>query len=260
MKAQRMTFIGTAFTAASILTFATSRLAFAETPGGHNAKALLEESKLIDYEQRIAAKKTDLDRLNEDLKKGADEIDALEKRIQKVGGAADDANKHLEQLSSLKKRASAELELLNLRIEAERLKGEGLRLLQAANRKLQDAAAKRNDETTARTALVAAETRQLATKAPAVAADSGPAKTHVAKNEPTLTEWRKNLEKTERATVLAETHAREAMAIAGAKLQEAEAAAARAEKKQEELALEKDPSFPGGNDPLNADAKPAKKK
>ena len=260
MKALTMTFIGTALTTAAILTLATSRLAFAEPPGRHNAKALLEESKVIDYEQRIAAKKTEMDRLNEDLKKGADEIDALEKRIQKVGGAADDANKQLDQLTSLKKRASVELELLNLRIEAERLKGEGLRLLQAANRKLQDAAAKRNEETTARTALVAAETRQFATKAPAAAADSGPAKLHVAKNEPTLTEWRRKLEKTERATALAESHAREAMAVAGTKLQEAEAAAAKAEKKQEDLALEKDPSFPGGNDPLNADAKPAKKK
>lgn len=260
MKAQTTTFITTAVSVASLLTFATSRLAFAETPGRHNAKALLEESKLIDYEQRIAAKRTDMDRLNEDLKKGADEIDALEKRIQKVGGAADDANKQLEQLTSLKKRATAELELLNLRIEAERLKGDGLRMLQAANRKLQEAAAKRNDETTARTALVAAETRQLATKAPTAVSDSGPAKPHVAKNEPTLTEWRKNLDKAEHATAAAETLARDAMAAAGVKLQEAESAAAKAEKKQEDLALEKDPSFPGGNDPLNADAKPAAKR
>lgn len=260
MKAQKTTFIGTAISAVTILTFAFPHPAFSETPGRHNAKALLDESKLIDYEQRITAKKTEMDRLNEDLKKGTDEIDALEKRVQKVGGAADDANKQLEQLTSLKKRAAAELELLNLRIDTERLKGDGLRMLQAANRKLQEAAAKRNEETTARTALVAAETRQLATKAPAAAADSGPAKPRTAKNEPTLTEWRKSLEKAERATALAETHAREAMAAAGAKLQEAEAAAAKAEKKQEELALEKDPSFPGGNDPLKSADKPTKKK
>lgn len=260
MKAQKTTFISTAVLTASFLTLASLRTAFSETPGRHNAKALLDESKLIDYEGRIAAKKTEMDRLNEDLKKGADEIDALEKRVQKVGGAADDASKHLEQFTALKKRATAELELLNLHIDTERLKGDGLRMLQAANRKLQEAAAKRNDETTARAALVAAETRQLATKAPAAAADSGPAKAHVAKNEPTLTEWRKSLDKAEHATALAETHAREAMAAAGAKLQEAEAAAAKAERKQEELALEKDPAFPGGNDPLNADAKPTDKK
>ena len=260
MKALKTTFITTAVCTFSILMLAIPQRAFSETPGRHNAKALLDESKLIDYEQRIAAKKTEMDRLNEDLKKGSDEIDTLEKRIQKVGSAADDATKQLEQLSSLKKRATAELELLNLRIEAERLKGDGLRMLQGANRKLQDAAARRNEETTARTALVAAETRQLATKAPAAAADSGPAKPHTAKNEPTLTEWRKNLEKAERLTATAETQAREAMASAGVKLQEAEAAAAKAEKKQEDLALEKDPSFPGGNDPLNADAKPAARK
>jgi chromosome segregation ATPase len=260
MKALKTTFIATAACTVATLTLVSPHRAFSETPGRHNAKALLDESKLIDYEQRIAAKKTEMDRLNEDLKKGADEIDMLEKRIQKVGGAADEATKQLEQLTSLKKRATAELELLNLRIEAERLKGDGLRMLQNANRKLQEAAAKRNDETTARTALVAAETRQLATKAPAVAADSGPAKPHVAKNEPTLTEWRKNLEKAERATATAESQAREAMAAAGARLQEAEAAAAKAEKKQEELALEKDPAFPGGNDPLSPAAKTADKK
>lgn len=260
MKAQKTTFICTAISAASILTLATVRPAYSEMPARHNAKALLDESKLIDYEQRITAKKTEMDRLNEDLKKGADEIDALEKRIQKVGTAAEDATKQLDQFSSLKKRATAELELLNLRIEAERLKGDGLRMLQAANRKLQDAAAKRNDETTARTALVAAETRQLATKAPAAAGDSGPEKTHVARNEPTLVEWRKKLEKAERSTTTAENLAREAMAAAGAKLQEAEAAAAKAEKKQEDLALEKDPAFPGGNDPLTPAARTAEKK
>ncbi len=260
MKALKTTFISTTISAASVLTFALPHLAFSETPAGQNPKALLDESKLIDYEGRIAAKKTEMDRLNEDLKKGTDEIDALEKRINKVVSAADEATKQLESLSSMKKRATAELELLNLRIDAEKLKGDGLRMLQAANRKLQDAAAKRNEETTARTALVAAETRQLATKAPAAANDSGPAKPHTAKNEPTLTEWRKNLDKAERATATAETQAREAMAAAGVKLQEAEAAAAKAEKKQEDLALDKDPSFPGGNDPLNADAKPAAKK
>ncbi len=261
MKAQKTTFIATAISA-SLLTFATVRPAFSEPPSKHNAKALLDESKLIDYEQRITAKKTEMDRLNEDLKKGAEEIDALEKRIQKVGTAAEDATKQLDQFSSLKKRATAELELLNLRIDAEKLKGDGLRMLQAANRKLQDAAAKRNEETTARTALVAAETRQLATKAPAAAAaaESGPAKPHTPKNEPTLTEWRKNLEKAERATATSENQAREAMAAAGAKLQEAEAAAAKAEKKQEELALEKDPAFPGGNDPLSPAAKDPEKK
>ncbi len=259
MKALKTTFITTVACTISILTCASPRRAFSEATGSHSAKALLDESKLIDYEGRIAAKKTVMDRLNEDLKKGTDEMDALEKRVQKVGTAADEAGKQLDQLTSLKRRATAELELLNLRIDAERLKSDGLKMLQTANKKLQEAAAKRNEETTARTALVAAETRQLAAKAPAAAADSGPAKPHVAKNEPTLTEWRKSLDKAERATATAENQAREAMAAAGAKLQEAEAAAAKASKKQEDLALEKDPSFPGGNDPLEATAKPATK-
>ena len=258
MKALNTSFIATAVCAAWVLGFPNPRAAFSETKPKHNASTLLDEAKLIDYEQRVAAKKIEMDRLNEDLKKGTDEIDAIEKRIQKVGTAADDATKQLELLTTQKKRAALELDLLNLRIEAERLKGDGLRLLQIANKKAQDAVAIRNEETNARTALVAAETRQLATKAPNTPEDSGPeipTAKHTSKNEPTLIEWRKKLEKAERATALADTHARDAMLAATAKLRETENATARAEKKQEEVALDKNPSFQGGNDPLSPPAK-----
>ena len=256
MKAQKASII-TVLSASCVLTVAFPRPAFSETVSRHNAIELLDETKLIDYEQRIATKKTEMDRLNEDLKKGTEEIGAIEKRISKVSMAVDDATKQLEQFNAQKKRVTSELELLNLRIEAEKLKGDGLRMLQVANKKSQDAVEKRNEETNARTALVAAETRYLATKAPAVPVESGPetSKTHLARTAPktdlTLTDWRKKLAKAEQVTSLAETQAREAIAAAGVKLQEAEHAVAKAEKKQAEIALDKNPSFPGGNDPLS---------
>lgn len=259
MKALKASII-TVLTASCVLTVALPRPAFSETVSRHNATSLLDETKLIDYEQRIAAKKTEMDRLNEDLKKGTEEIGAIDKRISKVGTAVDEATKQLEQFTAQKKRATAELELLNLRIEGEKLKGDGLRMLQAANRKSQEAVEKRNEETNARTALVAAETRYLATKAPVSPVESGPepSKTHGAKTAPktdlTLTDWRKKVAKAEQATTLAESHAREAIAAAGVKLQEAENAAAKVEKKQAEVALDKDPGFPGGNDPLSRPA------
>ena len=255
MKALKASII-TVIATSCVLAIASPRPAFSETVSRHNAIALLDETKLIDYEQRIAAKKTEMDRLNEDLKKGSEEIGAIEKRISKVGTAVEDAAKQLEQFTAQKKRATAELELLNLRIEGEKLKGEGLRMLQAANRKSQEAVEKRNEETNARTALVAAETRYLATKAPTAPVESGPetSKTHPAKIAPktdlTLTDWRKKLAKAEQATTQAESLAREAIAAAGVKLQEAENAAAKVEKRQAEVALDKDPGFPGGNDPL----------
>jgi chromosome segregation ATPase len=249
MKALKTSVIATT-TAAWVFAFATPDAAFSEQKARHNASALLDETKLIDYEQRVATKKLEMDRLNEDLKKGADEVESINKRIQKVGGAVDDATRQLEQLTAQKKRATLDLELLNLRIDAERLKGEGLKLLQNANRKAQDAVAKRNEEINARTALVAAETRQLASKAPNAAVESGPAtpaSKHGAKNEPTIAEWRKKLEKAERATATAESQAREALLAATAKLRDAENATAKAEKKQEEVAQDKTPAPKAGN-------------
>lgn len=255
MKAQKTFIFPVTSTAVWVLALAMPHLAFSEPASRHNASALLDEAKLIDYEQRVAAKQTEMDRLNEDLKKGTEAIAALDKNIQKVGNAADDATKQLDQFTAQKKRATVELELLNLRIEAEKLKGEGLRMLQGANRKAQEAVAKRNEETDARTALVAAETRHIATKSPVTPVASGPSK-QTAKSEPTLTDWRKKLGKAEHATAIAESQAREAMTAASTRLQQAEAAAARVEKKQADIGRENDSSFPGGNDPLNPSGKP----
>ena len=254
MKALQTSVTATVIASAWVFTLAIPHPAFSETPAHHNASALLDEAKLIDYEQRVTAKKTEMDRLNEDLKKGADEIEALDKRIQKAGTAVDDAAKQLEHYPEVQKRASLEMDLLNLRINAERLKGDGLRMLQNANKKSQEAVAKRNEETGARTALVAAETRQLAAKAPVPPLESGPSK-HPAKNDLTLTDWRKKLAKAEHATAVAQSQAREAMSAATTRLQEAENAAVKAEKKRAEVALDKNPGFDGGNDPLTPAAK-----
>ncbi len=253
MKALKKSIFTAAISTAGIFAFAMPNISPAE-PARHDVTGLLEETKKLDYERKIAAKQTEMDRLDEDLKKGEKEIATLDQGIQKVGTAAEDAAKLLEQFTAQKKRATAELDLLNLRIEAERLKGDGLRMLQSANRKALEAVTKRNEETNARTALVAAETRFLATKAPVPAVASGPGK-QAAKNDPTLADWRKKLAKAERATGTAEHQAREAMSAASTRLQEAENAAARVEKRQGELGLEKNPAFPGGNDPLKPSAK-----
>ena len=250
MKALTTSTAATAIFTAGIFAFAMPRPAFSETASRHDASALLDEAKKSEYERKIAAKQTEMDRLNEDLKKGEKELETLDKGIQKVGTAESEATKQLEQFTAQKKRATAELELLSLRIEAERIKGDGLRMLQSANRKALDAMAKRNEETTAKTALVAAETRQLGTKSSPPDVASGPAK-QTAKNEPTLTDWRKKLAKAERASGTADHQAREAMTAASTRLQEAEKAAAKAEKKQAEIGQDKNPGFPGGNDPLS---------
>jgi chromosome segregation ATPase len=247
MKSLRFTSVSLSI--ACILAVAMSPLALAETGSTGNAKALLEAAKKSALERKLAAKQTELDRLGEDLKKGKQEIDELQKSVYSVGNAVTEATGHLNRLGAQKKTHTQELELVNLRIDAEKLKSEGLKLLSTAHGKSMEALAKRTEELDLKTTLVAAEIRALSgTGSTKAAAPEG--KGSKAKAAPTITDLRKQLVKAENATSIASYRAREAMEAASAKLQQAEAAAAKAEKKQTEIGLEKNPSFPGGNDPL----------
>jgi len=233
MKAHQSSIIPTLIATGSLFTFAIPQSAFSEAPTAKDAITLLDEAKKSDYERKLAAKQIELDRLNEDRTKGAKEVEALEASVQKAGAAVDDATKNLDLLSLQRKRVTRELELLELRITAERLKSDGLKMLQAANKKAQEAVTKRNEVADVRAAIVALETRQIAAKSPMPVAASEPAPTP-SKNEPTLTELKRKLDKAETATTKAVYQAREAMSAATARLREAEAAAAKAEKKQAE--------------------------
>jgi len=229
----------TLFTTISILGMiglAMPRPALSQTAADPNIGALLNEARKGEHERKIAVKQTELDRLNEDMKKGTKEIEAFDKGAVKAGAAAGDATKQLDLLTLQKKRATRELDLLTARIDAERIKGEAFRQLEIANRKGQEAVARRNEENETRAAIVMAETRQLAAKAPELTGETPPP-VAIAKNEPSLTELHKKLLKAERASSTAMYQAREAMTAATARLQEAENAAARAEKKREEAGL-----------------------
>ena len=193
MKAHHKSFIASTIAISTLLGIAMPRPAFSENVAGRDANALLDEAKKNDYERKIAALQTELNRLSEDSKKGAEQISSIEKSIEKVGSAVSDSVKQLDQLSTQKRVATYEMEVLNLRIEAERLKGEGLRMLEAANKKAMEATAKLNEETDAKAAIVAAESRQLAAKTSVHHSESDESK-GTAKNEPTLSELRKKLE------------------------------------------------------------------
>lgn len=210
--------------------------AFSQVASDRNIGALLNEAKKSEHERKLADKQTELDRLNEDMKKGATEIESLDKGAQKAATAAGDASKQLDLLTLQKKRAMREMELLGARIDAEKLKGDGFRLLEIANRKAQEWVTKRSEENETKAAIVMAETRQIAASGPKIPGDNPPPMA-IPKNEPTLTELRKKLGKAERATGTAAHQAREAMTAATARLLEAENASARAEKKREEVGL-----------------------
>jgi SMC interacting uncharacterized protein involved in chromosome segregation len=236
-----------------LLAITVPPVALCETDSLGNAQSLLDDAKKREFERKMAAKQTEWDRLSEDLKKGQQEIDELAKSISKVGAAATEAGGHLDKFAGEKKRLTQELDLVNLRIEAEKLKVEGLKLLSIAHTKAREALTKRNEEIDLRTAVVAAEMRQLTGKTssePVPPQPKGSSSKTTTKAAPTITELRKQLSKAEQAALNASSSARQAMEAATSKLKQAESAAAKADKKQAEVALEKNPSFPGGNDPL----------
>ena len=87
-----------------ILAMSVPQPASGETKSTESAQALLEEAKLNELERKIAAKQTELGRLNEDLNKARQQADGLEKSIEKVGTAVIESNGHLDQLAGQKKR------------------------------------------------------------------------------------------------------------------------------------------------------------
>ncbi len=240
---------------ASLIAFALPQKAICQTGARANAQALVEEAKKGEFERKLAAKQTVADRLAEDLKKGKSEIEELEKSIGKVGGATTESTGELGKLDANRKRLTRDLELLDLQITAEKLKAEGLRLLGTAHAKSREASAKRVEEIELRTALVSAEMRALAGISTAEPAASGPKASRTKQQGPTTTDLRRQLYKAEQATINAGFNAREAMDAASQKVRQADAAAAKAEKRRVEIAQLGAATPAGANDPL----KPAKR-
>ena len=224
-----------------LLALTTLPRAMGETSPAANAKILLDEAKKNQAERKRAAMQKELDRLAEDGKKGKQEMDDLEKSISKVGGAVTETKGLLDQLAGRKKHIAQDMELMLLRIEAERLKADGLTLLNNAHGKAMEALTKRNEELDLRTNLVSAEIQKMSSSEIAQDYDSKKGK---GDSSPTTTELRRNLAKAEGRSSFANSRAREAMDAASLKLQQAEAAAAKVEKKQAEFAVEKDPNAP----------------
>lgn len=219
-----------------ILTLTSAPRAVSENGPVGNAKVLLDEAKKKQTERKRAAMQTELDRLGEDVKKGEQELGDVEKSISDVGNAVTQAKGHIDLLAGRRKNVTQDLELLALRAEAEKLKSEGLSLLNAAHAKAKDALTKRNEELELKKALVSAQMQKMSESESTGDPASKKAKTG---SSPTLTELRRDLAKAENKTEIANYKAHEAMNAASLKLQQADAATAKAEKKQAEFAAEK---------------------
>ena len=199
--------------------------ALAETAEPDNAKALLEKVKQRDLDRQITARKTDLDRLSEDLAKGRKEAENMQANVDATSALQKESATHLSQLLSQRKRLEQVIQLTTLRIEAERLKAEGLQLLAEAQGKALLAMTKRAEETDARATLGAAELKLVAP------AEAAPGTETAAKTRPALPDLRKKLALSENAAANAEKTARDAMRAAASKLELADIAGARAKRK-----------------------------
>ena len=199
--------------------------ALAQTAEPDNAKTLLEKVKRRDLDRQITARQTDLDRLAEDLAKGHKEAENMQANVEATSNLQKESATHLSQLLSQRKRLDQVIQLTTLRIEAERLKAEGLQLLADAQGKALVALTKRAEETDARAGLGGAELKLVAP------ADAAPGTDAAAKTHPSLVDLRKKLALSESAAASAEKIARDAMRAASSKLELADIAGLKAKKK-----------------------------
>ena len=234
--------------------------AFSQTDAPDKAQTLLAKVKRSDIDRQVTAKQTGLNRMAEDLAKGQKEAEAMQASIEATGGLLKESGENLSQLQSQKKRLEQVLELTALRIEAERLKSDGLKMLSEAQTKAKAALAKRAEETDLRASLGAAELKQLTPESAEPAAepavkDAG-SKDAGARTRAAHAELRKKLATSENSAANAEMVAREAMRAASTRLEQAEIASVKVKRKAS--TVESDlPAI--AEKPLDLDEKPAAK-
>ena len=231
--------------------------ALSQTDSRQNAQGVLEKAEHIEYEHAMAARQKELDRLNEDIENGKKHSYELEQILNAVGNEISQAKSRRDQLVLLRKEQPKVLEIISMRLEAENLKTEGLIMLEAAQKKALDALGKRGEEAEQRTNLQALEMKLFAEKTLAKSTRSEESRQ---KQEPSVTELRKKLEKAERAASNASAAAGEAMRAASLKLQQASNAAAKAESRRIELGLDEIPQLPTGKQNLEPPKEKAPKK
>jgi hypothetical protein len=227
--------------------------AMSQTGDREKTQELLKKAEQIEYEHTMAAKQREVDRVNEDIQNGKKHADDLEKMINTLGTELSGAKSRRDQLALVRRQQPKVLEVISMRLEAENLRAEGLMMLEAAEKKALDALLKRNEEAEQRNTLNALEMKVFAAKF--IGSDE-PAP----KQDPSLTELRKKLEKAERTANNAGTIAREAMKAASLKLQLANNAAASAENRRMELGLDEIPQLPVQNRPVEPPTPDAPKK
>ena len=227
--------------------------AFAQTGAADNAKGLLDKAKQSEYERKMGLKQTELDRLSEDMKKGKEQGEGLQKLVDSVDTAIVEAMGNLDRVTGQRNHQPKVAEVLGLKFEAQRMRVDGLKMLKAAQAKALDAVNKHNEVLDLKTTLGALEMKTFAEKALSGGPDAAPADTGKKSSLPG-SEQRRSLASAEKDAATVETAAREAMQAATLKLQQADATAAKAEKRRMDLGVEDITSLPVDREGLDAPA------
>jgi uncharacterized small protein (DUF1192 family)/uncharacterized low-complexity protein len=204
-----------------VVSISLSEPAAGQDPAPEKAQALLDKVKQGELDRQIAAKQTEIDRLKEDLSKGKKDADGLQQTMDATNSLINESTENLDKLTENGKRLEQEYNLTLARISAERQKIEGLRNLSDAQSKSLSALTNRIEETDVRSRVRSAEMDML-TEGKPVPAEGADDKGHSE-----LSKLRKTLSAYETKTTAEEKTARDAMRIATAKVQAADAAAAR---------------------------------
>lgn len=197
---------------------------------------LLESVKKRELESQLTIKQTELKRLNEDLQKLEKEQTSLQQSMDSIAIAVAESNDLLEQYLARKKHLVRALELTTQRIEAERLKVDGLKTLSDAQAKEREHVAKQFETTSIRANIEGSNFRILSQKQNPPEGEVLP-KDATAKLLSEIAELKKKLERSERNASASAKLAREAMTSASEKVAQAEAAATKAKKTADEWSL-----------------------
>jgi len=241
---------------AAMFALSLSVPAFCETKSPEDAQALLQDVKKRDLERQIASKETELNRLKEDLTRQRKESEDLKRSIEGMGVAITETTTDLDQLSAERTRLTQALEVATLRIDAEKLKLAGLKMLSDAQSKVLARLTNHIEGTELKSTigdlelkLVAGRERPSSEEPILDNANAGVAD-NTSKLKAQISDLKKKSAKSDRATSEAGTIAGEAMLAASAKLASADAAATKANKKADELGLAEVAEGPAEKDPI----------
>lgn len=248
------------FTAALICS--SSLPALGEPKSSDNAQAFVQEVKKRDLEREIAAKQTEVNRLKEDLTKERTESENLKRSIEGLGVAVDETMSNLERLSAERARLSQALEVATLRVDAEKLKVTGLKMLSDGQNKVLSYISGRIEAMERKAEIASVELKLINFQNPlpaeelildnsTPAANSSGAET-TTKLKAQLAELRKKGSKSQQLLQDASNAADAAIEAASAKVALADAAAAKANKRADELGLSEVAAGPIETDAISA--------